>query len=266
MTTNIVTPITSALRFHRFAALFLLAGSLPLAAQQMSDFVGFWSPARGGGGARGRGADMTEWGSVELPLTEEGRAQLEANLPGKGPRAVPPALGNDLVGGANPPGLYRTLVYNRPFEILASNGKLVQIFEWGKTWRYIWTDGREAPEELIAGPYWYGYSTAKWDGDTLVVTTMGLDERAWMDEWGTPYSSEARFEERWKRVEGDRLELVITVHDPVYYTEPWTTDPRYFALDPKGELDEMIFAPVDEEIFNRRVRDPAAGVYEGDKK
>jgi hypothetical protein len=124
----------------------------------------------------------------------------------------------------------------------------------------IWTDGRPVPEEVPAGPYWYGYSVGKWEGDTLVVQTIALDERAWMDEWGTPFSADARIEERWKRTAANRVELVITVNDPTFYAKPWTSDPKTYNLQANQEVQEMIFAPIDEKPFNDRVRDPAAGV------
>jgi hypothetical protein len=99
----------------------------------------------------------------------------------------------------------------------------------------------------------------KWEGETLVVHTLALDERAWLDEWGIPFSSEAKFEERWRRTAPDKLELTLKITDPVYYTRPWTSDAKVYSLQPKGELIEMIFAPIDEKEFNDRVRDPAAG-------
>jgi hypothetical protein len=139
-------------------------------------------------------------------------------------------------------------------------GKVVQMFEWAKIWRVIWTDGRAVPEDIPAGPYWYGYSVGKWEGDTLVVQTIALDDRPWLDEWGTPFSSDARIEERWRRTAPNRLELVITVNDPATYSKPWTSDPKVYNLQANGEVLEMIFAPIDEKQFNERIRDPAAGV------
>jgi hypothetical protein len=226
---------------------------------QRPDFNGVWNRT---GGAGGTGANAqkgsTQWGG-ELPsYTADGLARYNANKPGKGPRQIPPANGNDPLGESNPPGLYRTLVYNRPFEFIQTNGKVTQLFEWAKIWRNIWTDGRPVPEDVAAGPYWYGYSVGKWEGDTLVVTTLGLDDRAWMDEWGTPFSSDAKFTERWKKTAADRIELTITVNDPATFTKPWTSAPIVFARQ-KEEVLEMIFAPMDEKIFNDRIRNPAAG-------
>jgi len=208
-----------------------------------------------------RGYVMSQWYPGELPFSVAGRTQFDANIPGKGPRQTMPAFGNDPLGDANPPGLYRTLVYGRPWEFIQLHNKIVQIFEWGKHWRTIWLDGRDVPDVIVAGPYWYGYSVGEWEGDTLVVQTVGLDGRAWLDEWGTPFSDFAQIEERWRR-NGDQLELTITVNDPDLFSEPWTSDTKTFAYQSpdslNGELMEQIFAPIDEMEFNRLIRDPAA--------
>src|SRR5688500_11380085 len=73
-----------------------------------------------GGWLRGSGSNnypMSQWSPEELPFTSAGRAVFDATVPGKGPRQEMPATGNDPLGQANPPGLYRTLVYGRPIEM-----------------------------------------------------------------------------------------------------------------------------------------------------
>jgi hypothetical protein len=225
---------------------------------QTPDLSGVWNRSGGGGTGANAAKGSTQWGGEVPSYTPAGLARYNANKPGKGPRQIPPANGNDPLGESNPPGLYRTLVYNRPFEFIQTKGKVTQLFEWAKIWRNIWTDGRPVPEDVPAGPYWYGYSVGEWEGDTLVVTTLGLDDRAWMDEWGTPFSSEAHFTERWKKTGPDRIELTITVSDPATFTKPWTSAPIAFSRQ-KEEVLEMIFAPIDEKVFNDRIRNPAAG-------
>jgi hypothetical protein len=238
-------------------------------AQTANDLSGFWTRGGGGGGGgaaeggaeggRGGATAMSQWSAKPIPFTPAGLAKFNANKPGKGPRQGPPALGNDPIGDSNPPGLYRTLIYGRPFEFVQLKGKVLQIFEWGRVWRVIYTDGRKVPDQLPAGPYWYGYSVGKWEGDTLVVETLGLDGRAWLDEWGTPFSDDTRVQERWRR-QDNNLELTIRLTDPALFSQPWISDVKRFRLQPDGELTEMIFAPIDEKEFNARIRNPAAGV------
>ena len=84
-----------------------------------------------------------------------------------------------------------------------------------------------------------------------------MDERAWFDEWGTPFSADARIEERWRIVAAGQLELKITVHDPVTYTKPWSSTAVTYTLQQGVEPREIIFSPMDENIFNERIRNPA---------
>lgn len=228
-----------------------------LAAAQTTELTGVWLRASGS-----NSYPMSQWSPEALPFTANGQAVFDANKPGKGPRQQMPAFGNDPLGQANPPGLYRTLVYGRPMEMVQLPDRVIQLFEWGKHWRTIWTDGRPVPDALVAGPFWYGYSIGEWQGDTLVVKTVGLDGRAWLDEWGTPYTDFSEIEERWRRADADTLELTITVTDPDLYARPWTSDTKTFAVQTpdslNGELMEQIFAPIDEIEFNQDIRDRAA--------
>ena len=148
--------------------------------------------------------------------------------------------------------------------------KIMQHFEWGSGLRTIWTDGRKPlmdPDQ----PRWWGYSTARWDGDTLVVTTTGIDERTWIDHFGYPHSVDMILEERYRRTAYDVLELSMTITDPKIYTRPWVSQTKKFrkletklgikTVDGWGGLMEDVCAPADEvDNFNKRVRDPAGGI------
>jgi hypothetical protein len=208
------------------------------------------------------GGPMSEWSKEALPFTPSGLAKFNENKPGKGPRAGLPAKGNDPLGDANVPGLLRTLVYGRPFQFIPLQDKTVQIFEWFRIWREIWTDGRKMPED--PGPLIYGYSVANWQGDTFVVETAGLDPRLWADEWGVPFSDELKVTERWRRMDRDNLQLTLTFNDPKIFTKPWTSDTKSFRLQtkgmPDGEMLEVIFMPMDEKDFNEKIRNPGNGV------
>jgi hypothetical protein len=71
-------------------------------------------------------------------------------------------------------------------------------------------------------PWWYGYSTGRWDGDTLVVQTTGFRDGGWLDINGAPLTDAAKWVERFRRVSYGSLEIEITVDDPKAYTRPWT--------------------------------------------
>ena len=123
-------------------------------------------------------------------------------------------------------------------------------------------DGRKVSDD--PDPRFYGYSVGRWEGGTLVVETVGLDSRLWMDEWGTPFSDDLRVQERWRRLDRDNMELTLTIIDPQTYTKSWVTDTKRLRLQPKnspnGELLEVIFAPMDEKVFNEKIRNPSNGV------
>src|SRR2546427_3152154 len=195
------------------------------------------------------------------PFTASGKERFDANKPGYGPRAVPPALGNDPTGKCDPLGLVRNLllevsIYQMQF--LQTPKRVFQFFEWAHAWREIWTDGRQLPENPDAT--WMGYSVGKWEGDTFVVNSVGFDERTWLDHFGNPHSDEMRLEERYRRMDRDTLELTMTLTDPKTYTKPWVSEKKVFKLVPNRELPEIFCVPSEEEEFNKRVRNPAGGV------
>jgi hypothetical protein len=199
--------------------------------------------------------------SNDVPtMTPWGQAKFNATKPGYGPRMVPPALGNDPQGKCDPLGIPRLIFFNTtPVEFVQTSDRLVQFYEWGHVWRTVWTDGRALPKDASDDPTWLGYSAGKWDGDTLVVESAGFDERSWLDHFGNPHSDEMRLEERYRRADKDTIELTMTINDPKTYTKPWVSEKKTFKLQPRREIREIFCVPSEEEAFNKRIRDPAAG-------
>jgi hypothetical protein len=239
------------------------------------DLTGTWLKTGGNRGFADARAEVP-------PFTAEGQKRFDANKPSRGRllgsadaaahpeehigrrRAVPPALSNDLIGECNPLGIPRLLFEPEPFEIIQTNNKVMQFFQWGWTFREMWTDGR-VPDMSLLPTRWYGYSTGRWDGDTFVVSSVGFDARAWLDYYGYPFSDQMRLEERYRRVAPDRLELRLTVTDPVIYTKPFQSDTKVYTLLNKDKLtiygwtglQENLCAPIEEFDFNQRIRNPA---------
>jgi hypothetical protein len=71
-------------------------------------------------------------------------------------------------------------------------------------------------------PWWYGYSVGKWDGDTLVVDTIGLNDRGWLDARGHTHSESLHLTERFHRIDFGHLDVQLTFDDPKTYTRPFT--------------------------------------------
>ena len=268
---------------HRFVAMSALVISVALAqapaeAQRpTTDQQRGGTPARGGGPAQpatsvphdrrdlsgvwSRQGRVLTMSSETPPMTAWGKAKFDAAKPVYGPRAVAGGLGNDPVMTCDPLGMPRSLfleVSIYPMEIVQTPTRVFQFFEWAHLWREIWVDGRVLPAD--PEPRWMGHSVGRWEGDEFVVESAGFDERTWLDHFGHPISGDARFEERYRRVDRDTLELTMTLTDPKAYTKPWVSEKKVFRLGQKAGLEELFCVPSENEAFNRRVRDPGAGL------
>lgn len=105
-------------------------------------------------------------------------------------------------------------------KIIQIPGLIVFLSERNASYRQVYTDGRALPEEL--NPAWNGYSTGRWEGDTLVVETTGFMDGQWLDRSGSPLTSAARMTERFRRPNYGTLEIELTVDDRKAYTKPWS--------------------------------------------
>ena len=127
---------------------------------------------------------------------------------------------NDPLTHCMPIGPIRLHTFAGYRKIVHVPGLLVILNEYNSGYRQIHTDGRALPVD--PNPTWNGYSSGKWDGDTLVVETNGLRDGLWLDTGGSPLTDAARITERFHRVNFGKLEVEITVNDPKAYTKPWT--------------------------------------------
>jgi hypothetical protein len=129
-----------------------------------------------------------------------------------------------------PIGPLQMLAHPLPKKILQTRGLVVFLHERNMEFRQIYTDGRPLPKD--PQPAWYGYSTGHWEGDTLVVDTIGLRDELWADFHGAPLTDQAKIRERFRRTSFGTLEAQVTVDDPKAYTKPWTvTINQRLALD-----------------------------------
>ena len=129
------------------------------------------------------------------------------------------------------------MVRSGPFKIIQTPGVVVILFEEMNHFRQIFTDGRGFPE--IKEPSWFGYSVGKWEGDTLVVETIGFNDRSWLDNPGHPHTDAMKVIERFKRRDFGHMDIQITIDDSKAYERPWSANAR-FELVPDSELLESI--------------------------
>ena len=125
----------------------------------------------------------------------------------------------------------------QPRKIIQTPGMVLIVYEANDGLRQIFTDGRPLPAD--PNPWWFGYSTGKWDGDTLVVETTGFRDMGWLDEEGTVITSAGKLIERFRRPNYGTLEIEITVDDPKAFTKPWTVKLNQ-RLMPDTELIEFV--------------------------
>jgi hypothetical protein len=127
---------------------------------------------------------------------------------------------HDPLSHCLPVGPIRLYTWPGPRKIIQTQGLVVILSELDASYRQIFTDGRPLPAD--PNPSWNGYSSAKWEGDTLVVQTNGFRDGLWLDAMGNPMTDAAKMTERFRRVNFGRMEIEATVDDPKAYTKPWT--------------------------------------------
>lgn len=125
---------------------------------------------------------------------------------------------------------------------------LVMLNEMNAGYRQVFTDARALPEEPT--PAWQGYSSGRWEGDTLVVDTIGMRDDTWIDWNGSVVTEEARIREEITRIDFGHLEIKATVDDPKAYTKPWTVTLRQRLVVDAELIDEIC---LENEQFVRRM-------------
>jgi hypothetical protein len=205
-----------------------LKAPTPRTADGKPDFSGMWLTADGFPCVQNPGGDFLACG-LELPISRYGiniGMGVKGGLPYKpGVEAIvkkrtADQSKDDPHARCMPDTFLR--LYGLPHieKWVQVPGLLLQISEDNAVYRQVFTDGRPLPEDPVPG--WNGYSTAKWDGDTLVVDSNGFRDDLWLDMAGNFLTSQAKIQERIRRPDYGHLEIEATVDDPGAYTRPWT--------------------------------------------
>jgi hypothetical protein len=174
--------------------------------------------------------------AAELQRTPDGKPDLSGvwtpdELLSIRPKANALLLNREAAGSKRDPdanctlsGVPRLELGPKPFKILT-------------TFRQVFTDGRPLPPD--PQPSWLGYSVGKWDGDALVVDTIGFNDITWLDNAGTPHSESLHVTERFHRRDKGHLDIQITIDDPKTFQRPFTVT-EHARLSPATELTEFI--------------------------
>jgi hypothetical protein len=130
------------------------------------------------------------------------------------------ASGVDSLARCLPASVPLATLLSEVTKIVQTSGLTLIMHELDNATRQIYTDGR--PHPVDPNPSWLGYSIGRWDKDTLVVETIGFNEKATLDIIGHPRSESMRITERYRRRDVGHLDVEITFNDPVVYTKPFS--------------------------------------------
>jgi len=219
----------------------LMGAQQPAAAKATGaapDLSGVWT-MQNGPGARYFGYTFSAQEPSMTPWAEE---RFKQTKPSFGPRGVEDS--NDPVNpttvnatGCFPPGVPRIYLQPFPLEIVQTPGRVLIIYEFSHYIRQIWTDGRKHNTDL--GATWMGDSIGTWEGDTLVVDTIGFNDKTWLDRGGHPHSDQLHVTERIRRTDPKTLQVAVTMEDAKAYTKPWGGT-MTLGLRPTWMISEMI--------------------------
>jgi hypothetical protein len=165
--------------------------------------------------------------------------------------------GEDPDAHCLPQGVPKIDFVSYPWKLIETPGSVVMVFETFTYWRQIFTDGRTV--DPTAKPSWMGYSTGRWEGDTLVVTTTGFNGRSWLDQLGRPTTDKLRVTERFTRTHYGHMRIDVTIDDPGAYTAPWGAS-QVLHLRPGWEPLEFICGENNKDIENLPGSPEARGV------
>ncbi len=163
------------------------------------------------------------------PMTEWGRRRYETAKPTFGTNSVAVSETNDSVYQCLPPGTPRIYFHPRPLEIIQMPGRVMIVYEYQQLIRQIYTDGRSHRTDLA--PSWMGDSIGHWEDKTLVVETVNFNDKTWIDRRGLPHSDRLRVLEKIRIANDNRLEVEITVQDPIAFQESWSAKKFFSSVD-----------------------------------
>ena len=211
-----------------------------------ADLTGVWTQfPRIGGRSAGEGGFV--FSKEEPPLTPWADEKFKST---KAPHTGGyTGESDDTTLQCYPPGVPRIYLFNFPMEILVVPGRVLIVHEFGHYIRQIWTDGRRHPQD--PNPSWMGDSIGKWEGGTLVVDTIGFNDKTWLDQVGHPHSDALHLIERIHRIAPDMLQIDFTFEDPKAFTRPWTGI-KQFKLRSDWQISEYV---CEENFSNKEIQE-----------
>ena len=211
------------------AAAIAAGGSLTSVSAQSGppDLTGLWDGAPGG-----NTRDLNRYMKglkLEIPFTPLGADRYKKIDLAKNPN-----------GFCLPPGPSRALTGPSPFMIVQHKDAISFNFENHGVYRVIYLDGRSHPSDIADYPQFMGHSVGKWEGDTLVVDTVGINDRTWLDSYGLEHSDKLHLTERFQKTGPDSIKYTVTYDDPVFFTKPWSATLNFARQGKDDRLMEYV--------------------------
>jgi hypothetical protein len=124
-----------------------------------------------------------------------------------------------------------------PIQVFETSGQVAMLFEEQNHFRNIFLNSKHPDDP---DPSYMGHSVGHWEGDTLVVDTIGLNDKTTLDMVGTPHTEALHVVERYRRIAQDRLEVRVTIEDKGTFSKPWEARTTWKAAAPGTQVSEYI--------------------------
>ena len=200
------------------------SGPAPRLPSGKPDFTGVWDHPYVPDMSLSSPRVALQKGAGELPYTAAGLANIKAYDPEKD---------GDYTGMCMPFGLVRSVNAPYPIQIVQNARQVVFLFEQNNWFHVVPFASAHRPD---LEPTWFGDSIAGWDGDTLVIDTIGFNGYTRLDTRGNPHGDRLHVVQRLTRVDEGHIRFLITIDDPVFYAKPWTNE-RMFTLSNGGLIE-----------------------------
>ena len=208
------------------------SSSKPANSPNVPDLSGNWGPS---------GKNVNNWfpddprgrHPEQAPMTPWAEEKFKTAHPPFGAGATFEAINDPVQNYCDPPGVSRVYLYPWEFKFVQERDAVYILYEYTKMWREI---PLNKPHSKDPDSTWLGESVGKYEGDTLVIDTIGFNDKTWLDHLGHPHSDQLHLIERFRRADPKTLELQITVDDPKAYTKTFTGTKTFdLSAFPLGE-------------------------------
>ena len=233
-----------------------LADSLrPQSSVRVPDLSGMWGPPA----TRSEGEARLSWDPSDpggrhpeqAPMTPWSLEKFKMAHPPFGAHETFEAINDPVQVYCDPPGASRIYFYPWQFTFLQTPGVVYILYEFSRVWRSV-AMNRDHPKDPDLT--WLGDSVGHYEGDTLVIDTIGFNDKTWLDHVGHPHSEALHLIERFRRLSHETLELSMTVEDPKAYTRSFTNR-KTFALS-TSPMGETICSASEMQSFQKEIIDP----------